>query len=234
MGQTTEAVEPRHPAAGRVFPLSALMAECATFPDVGYDPGPYWECVLYSWSHTAMFASRLLEVRVPFGSVLRLVGLLADREDARDTELTVESVRPWTEVVVSDGHARYVLELLHDGAEQRCAAAGCAYTPLTGVVDRCRGHLAALDVVALAELASEHGADLRQTLDFEWSRIEGDFIASWLVEAGAVRGDAAAVIDAYVRAAFEDPDVIDEMYVSDAENRAVREAMSRERCRLTR
>lgn len=180
-----------------------------------------------------MFASRLLDVSVPCGSVLRLVSLLADRENARDTQLTVEAVHLWAEVVVGDSQARYALKLLlRDGATCRCAAAGCTYAPLTGVVDRCRDHLAALGIRSLAGIAAQHGADLRWRLNFEWSRIEGDAVADWLVEAGAAHGAAAAVADAYVHAAFDDPEVIDEMYVSDAENRAVREAMSRERLRL--
>ncbi|WP_406291916.1 hypothetical protein [Embleya sp. NBC_00896] len=208
--------------------LGNLLVECATFPEAIFEWAdrewdPRWV--------PEVFASRVLGVTVPVGSVLELCGIMAD--EGRGAVLTVESLTPQCQVVFACHIRRFALFLTQAGAAELCPVPGCSAGPIHEHIFRCRRHLVDCDVDEPARMAREYGGTRREELDRDPARMAGDPHADLLAKAAAAHGAAEPVNAAYLDGLF-DPEMIDEIHWDPTEALAMRHALEREGLRLRR
>lgn len=216
------------PRPPRTVLLRELMLECLTQPlEIVEDDGDveYYE-------EPARHRSLPLGGLIPCGTVLELVGLLADL--GQDTRLTVES---WAEgslgVVVTEGGRRFELRLSQAGALELCRVAQCGSDPVNEVIDRCHAHLAKASPAELVKFAEEWGfARSDAEHGAKPARRQHDPVAELLVHVATAHGNARAVAEAFVHYALEDPEIIDEAYWDEAEALEMHHAVASEKLRL--
>ncbi|WP_217208857.1 hypothetical protein [Streptomyces sp. AC550_RSS872] len=211
-----------------VFSLRELLAECATSPEwTGDHPE-----VDAEWA-PRMFDSTLLGGPVPHKSVLLLTGDLAAM--GLSAEMTMESRDGFRTVVVACGGRRFELLLSQDDwVAELCLIPGCKSLPVAAaVIPYCeRQHLAERSGTELATMAWAWGNDRRQEFESTPAVAHSGDQGNALIAAAVAQGAFAKVAAELVEGCFGDPDLIDEIYLNDAEATAVRHAIDHEHLRL--
>ncbi|MFE9181696.1 hypothetical protein ACFYN5_36425 [Streptomyces sp. NPDC007126] len=213
-------------SATRTFPLRGLLAECATLPSAAVDWG-YPEDLA-----PAVFESALLKAVVPYGTVLELAGMLA--QEGTDALLSLESLSPLENAVVSCSRRRLELILSQDRVYELCQSPGCPSQLTNPAIVRCSEHLADCDANALAAMAAEWGYALHDDLDRDNpSLLRVGPEADLLIRAAVAHGAFDAVCTSLLDACFEAPEVLEEIcYGDEARVVDMRYAIDRERIRL--
>lgn len=211
-----------------VFSLRELLAECTTSPEwTGDHPE-----VDAEWA-PRMFDSALLGGPVPYNAVLLLTGDLAAMGLA--AEMTMESRHGFHSAVVACGGRRFELVLSQDDyVTELCLIPGCEHRPVAaGLVPYCEHqHLGERPETELAKMAWEWGHDRRQEFESTPAAAHPGDQGNALIAAAVAQGAFSKVAVELVEGCFGDPDLIDEIYLNDAESTAVRQAIDHEHLRL--
>lgn len=211
-----------------VFSLRELLAECTTSPEWSGDHPE----VAAEWA-PRMFDSALLGGPVPHKSVLLLTGNLAAMGLA--AELTMESRDGFRTVVVACGGRRFELLLSQDDwVAELCLIPGCKRLPVAeGLIPYCeRQHLAERSETELAKMAWAWGNDRRQEFESTPAAAHAGDPGDALIAAAVAQGAFSKVAAELVEGCYGDPDLIDEIYLNDAEATGIRHAIDNEHLRL--
>ncbi|MFH9016142.1 hypothetical protein ACH4C6_32775 [Streptomyces sp. NPDC017943] len=206
------------------FALRELLVECTTSPAwTGDHPE-----VDAEWA-PRMFDSALLGGPVPHTSVLLLTGDLAARGLA--AEMTMESRDDMRTVVVACGGRRFELLLSQDDwVAELCLVPGCRHLPVVaGLIPYCeRRHLAECSEMELAKMAWAWGNDRRREFKSTPAAAHAGDQGDALIVAAVAQGAFSKVAAELVEGCYGDPDLIDEVYLNDAEATAIRHAIDNE------
>ncbi|MEU5524878.1 hypothetical protein ABZ759_30530 [Streptomyces sp. NPDC047860] len=215
-------------ASPAVFSLRELLAECTTSPEwTGDHPE-----VDAEWA-PRMFDSALLGGPVPHKSVLLLTGALAVL--GLSAELTVEAHHAFRAVVVACGGRRFELVLSQDDwVAELCLIPGCKSLPVAeALIPYCeRQHLAERSETELAEMAWAWGNNRRQEFQSTPAAAHVGDQGDALIAAAVAQGAFSKVAAELVEGCYGGPDLIDDIYLNDAEATAIRHAIDNERLLL--
>ncbi|MEU9274884.1 hypothetical protein [Streptomyces sp. NPDC048341] len=207
-----------------VFSLRELLAECTSSPEwTGDHPE-----VDAEWA-PRMFDSALLGGPVPHKSVLLLTGDLA--AVGLSAEMAMESRDGFRTVVVACGGRRFELLLSQDDwVTELCLIPGCKHRPVAAsLIPYCEHqHLAERSEPELAKMAWAWGNERRQEFESTPAAAHAGDQGNALVAAAVAQGAFYKVAAELVEGCYGDPDLIDELYLNDAEAMAVRHAIDKE------
>ncbi|MFJ4721976.1 hypothetical protein [Streptomyces luteogriseus] len=208
----------------KVFSLRELLAECTTAPEwTGDHPE-----VDAEWA-PRMFDSALLGGPVPYNAVLLLTGGLAAM--GLSAEMTMESRHGFHTAVVACGGRRFELVLSQDDrVTELCLIPRCERHPVAEVlIPYCEHrHLAERSETELAKMAWEWGNDRRQEFESTPAAAHPGDQGNALIAAAVTQGVFSKVAAELVEGCFGDSDLIDEIYLNEAEATAIRHAIDTE------
>ncbi|MCX5285669.1 hypothetical protein [Streptomyces sp. NBC_00198] len=212
-------------SAAPSFQLGALLAECASLPEVR----PDWTELDHEWA-PPVFESKLVGTAVPYGSVLELAGLLA--REGRDAGLAVESVSPEHSAVVTCGHRRIQLLISQANAWELCRIPHCADRRYIDAFTHCTEHFSRCDAPALVRMGQEWAYERVERHDDNRAAAGGSSEVDDLVKAAVVQGCYDALAKAILDGLFGDLDLLDDLWINPDQQLAIRHAREREGARL--
>ncbi|MFC9130164.1 hypothetical protein ACFT4A_25350 [Streptomyces sp. NPDC057099] len=145
--------------------------------------------------------------------------------------MTVESCDSFRAVVVACGDRRFELLLSQDNwVAELCRVPGCGHLPVAdALIPYCgRRHLAERSGKELAEMAWAWGNDRRQEFESTPAAAHVGNQGYALIAAAVSQGAFSRVAAQLVEGCYGEPNLIDDIYLNEAEPMAVRHAIDNE------